>query len=646
MLEGMSEPKQQIGREPELLRRLQKLSGKLLRQTNKEFLLPEILNQATQFMGAANGGISLRDEQDPEWTVLLYGVGSQAPRIGFRLPVTAGLLGEVWRTGQVQVVEDYRVWSSRIADSLLDRMTTIIMAPLRVAGKIVGVIQLSWNDTVFPLKGESLAAFDQFAAFASIALENATLFQQARTELRERTQAEEALKREQAFLRAVMDSVPGMLYLYDGDGKLIRWNKRHETMTGYSAAEIKGMHLMDWFKGDPTVQGAVVKEAAKAMQGKATEFRVELRRRDGSPLTMFFTAVGLTIDDQPYITGVGIDITRLTETENALKDANETLERRVEERTQELNALNQELTAMNEEMTAMNDELAAMNESLLHANDRLQKEVAERQRAETDLKEALETQKNMQEYLIQSEKMQALGGLVAGVAHEINTPVGVGVTAASHLKQITGQFLELCSTGSPRRKDMTDYLEDMTEAADILLKNLERASQLIKSFKQVSVDQASETQRKFNVRQYLGEILLSMNPRLKKTRLEVAVECGEELEIDGYPGSFSQIITNLVMNSLIHAFEPDTAGKIRIVATAAEQNVQIVFADNGRGIAAEHLPKIFDPFFTTKRGCGGTGLGLSVIYNIVVQKFGGTIVCDSHPGLGTVFTIQFPAKGK
>lgn len=646
MLEGMSEPKQQIGREPELLRRLQKLSGKLLRQTNKELLLQEILNQATQFMGAANGGISLRDEQDPEWTVLLYGVGSQAPRIGFRLPVTDGLLGEVWRTGQVQVVEDYRVWSRRIADSLLDRMTTIIMAPLRVAGEIVGVIQLSWNDTVFPLKGETLAAFDQFAAFASIALENATLFQQARTELRERMQTEEMLKREQAFLRAVMDSVPGMLYLYDGDGKLIRWNKRHETMTGYSDAEIRGMHLMDWFKGDPAVQGAVVKEAAKAMQGKATEFRVNLRRKDGSPLTMFFTAVGLTIDDQPYITGVGMDITRLAETENALREANETLERRVEERTQELNALNQELTAMNEEMTAMNEELAAMNESLLHANDRLQKEVEERQRAEKDLKEALEYQKNMQEYLIQSEKMQALGGLVAGVAHEINTPVGVGVTAASHLKQITGQFLELCSNGAPRRKDMTDYLEDMSEAADILLKNLERASQLIKSFKQVSVDQASETRRKFHVRQYLGEILLSMNPRLKKTRIEVMVDCGEELEIDGYPGAFSQIITNLVMNSLIHAFDPDVSGKISIVVTAAEQNVQIVFADNGRGIAAENLPKIFDPFFTTKRGCGGTGLGLSVIYNIVVQKFGGTIVCDSHAGLGTVFTIQFPAKGK
>ena len=646
MVEGISEPKQRISRENELLRRLQKLSGKLLRQTNKELLLQEILNQATQFMGAANGGISLRDDRDPEWTVLLYGVGSQATRVGFRLPVTEGLLGEVWRTGQVQVIEDYRVWPRRITDVLLDRMTTIIMAPLRVAGEFVGVIQLSWNDTVFPLKGETLAAFDQFAAFASIALENATLFQQARTELRERIQTEEILKREQAFLRAVMDSVPGMLYLYDSDGKLIRWNKRHETMTGYSAAEIKGMHLMDWFKGDPTVQGAVVREAAKAMQGKATEFRVNLRRKDGSPLTMFFTAVGLTIDDQPYITGVGLDITRLTETENALKEANETLERRVEERTQELNALNQELTAMNEEMTAMNDELAAMNESLLFANDRLQKEVAERQRAEKDLTEALETQKNMQEYLIQSEKMQALGGLVAGVAHEINTPVGVGVTAASHLKQITGQFMEMCANGSPRRKDMTDYLEDMTEAADILLKNLERASQLIKSFKQVSVDQASETRRKFNVRQYLGEILLSMNPRLKKTRLEVMVDCGEELEIDGYPGAFSQIITNLVMNSLIHAFDPDESGKIGIVVTSAEQNVQIVFFDNGRGIAADHLPKIFDPFFTTKRGCGGTGLGLSVIYNIVVQKFGGTIVCDSHPGLGTVFTIQFPAKGK
>lgn len=645
MLGANLELQQRVNRENELLRRLQKLSGKLLRQTDKELLLQEILHHATQFMGAANGGISLLDEKEPEWTVLRYGVGIQAARIGLRLPLTAGLAGEVWRTGQVQIVEDYRVWPHRIADPQLDRMTTLIMAPLHVSGKIVGMIQISWNDSLFPVKGETLAAFDQFAAFASIALENATLFQQVQAELHERRQAEEALKNEQAFTRAVMDSVPGMLYLYDGDGRLIRWNKRHETMTGYSADEIRGMHLMDWFMVDKNVQGMVVKEAAKAMQGNATEFRVDLRRKDGTPFTMFFTAVGLTINDNPYLTGIGIDITRLTEAETALREVNETLERRVEERTQELNALTQELTAMNEEMTAMNEELTAMNESLLHANDQLQQEVSERQRAEHELKASLDQQKSMQDYLIQSEKMAALGGLVAGVAHEINTPVGVGVTAASHLKQITEQFRELCTTGAPRRKDMTDYLEDMTEAADILLKNLERASQLIKSFKQVSVDQASETRRTFNARQYLSEVLLSMNPRLKKTRHEIRVDCDDYVEIDGYPGAFAQIITNLVMNSLVHAFEPDSAGMIDISIHKQADNIHLTYSDNGRGIPAEHLPKIFDPFFTTKRGCGGTGLGLSVVYNIVVQNFGGTIACTSEAGQGTTFSVQFPAQG-
>lgn len=645
MLGANLELQQRVNRENELLRRLQKLSGKLLRQTDKELLLQEILHHATQFMGAANGGISLLDEKNPESIVLRYGVGIQVARIGFRLPVTEGLAGEVWRTGRVQIVEDYRVWPHRVDDPQLDRMTTLIMAPLQVSGKIVGMIQISWNDSLFPVKGETLAAFDQFVAFASIALGNATLFQQVQAELHERRQAEEALKNEQAFTRAVMDSVPGMLYLYDGDGRLIRWNKRHETMTGYSADEIRGMHLMDWFAVDKKVQGMVVKEAAKAMQGNATEFRVDLRRKDGTPLTMFFTAVGLTIDDNPYLTGIGIDITRLSEAEKALREVNETLERRVEERTQELNALNQELTAMNEEMTAMNEELTAMNESLLHTNDQLQQEVSERQRTENELTAALDHQKSMQDYLIQSEKMAALGGLVAGVAHEINTPVGVGVTAASHLKQITEQFRELCTTGAPRRKDMTDYLEDMTEAADILLKNLERASQLIKSFKQVSVDQASETRRIFKARQYLSEVLLSMNPRLKKTRHEIRVDCDANVEIDGYPGAFAQIITNLVMNSLIHAFEPDSAGKIDISLHKQADEIHLTYSDNGRGIPAEHLPKIFDPFFTTKRGCGGTGLGLSVVYNIVVQNFGGTIACTSEAGQGTTFSVQFPARG-
>lgn len=630
-MENEQKLQHKMTRENELLRRLQKLSAKLLRQRDKEALLQEILLHATQFLGAANGAVALL-EDDQRHFRLRYGLGIQAGRVGALIKVSEGLVGEVWRSGTVQVIADYRSWERRINAPELANTTTMIIAPLRVNEKIVGMIEVSWIDVSFPVKGETVAAFEQFSLLASVALENATLFQQA--------------ERERVFSDAVLDSVPGMLYLYDSQGKLIRWNKQHEAMTGYSSDEMTGRHIMEWFTGDQAAQRTIATEIEKALQGNFADARVDLRRKDGTPIAMYFTAVGMQMGGEKYITGVGLDITKIKQAEDILKHANVTLERKVEERTQELNAMNQELMAMNSEMTAMNQELGAMNESLLYTNELLSKEVAERQQAEQALQQSLDNQKTMQEYLIQSEKMAALGGLVAGVAHEVNTPVGVGVTAASHLKQITDQFRERFTTGTMRRQDLHEYLQDTAEASDILLKNLERASQLIKSFKQVSVDQSNETPRRFKVKQYLDEILLSMNPRLKKLRHTVSVECAEDLEIDGYPGAFAQIVTNLVMNSLIHAYEPDMAGSIHIVMFREQDSIKMIFSDDGKGIPTDVLPKIFDPFFTTKRGAGGTGLGLFVIYNIVVKQFGGSISCDSEPGQGTIFTIQFPIQGK
>ena len=630
-MENEQKLQHKMTRENELLRRLQKLSAKLLRQRDKEALLQEILLHATQFLGAANGAVALL-EDDQRHFRLRYGLGIQAGRVGALIKVSEGLVGEVWRSGTVQVVADYRSWERRINAPELANTTTMIIAPLRVNEKIVGMLEVSWIDVGFPVKGETVAAFEQFSLLASVALENATLFQQA--------------ERERVFSDAVLDSVPGMLYLYDSQGKLIRWNKQHEAMTGYSSDEMTGKHIMEWFTGDQAAQRTIATEIEKALQGSFADARVDLRRKDGTPIAMYFTAVGMQMGGEKYITGVGLDITKIKQAEDILKHANVTLERKVEERTQELNAMNQELMAMNSEMTAMNQELGAMNESLLYTNELLSKEVAERQQAEQALQQSLDNQKTMQEYLIQSEKMAALGGLVAGVAHEVNTPVGVGVTAASHLKQITDQFRERFTTGTMRRQDLHEYLQDTAEASDILLKNLERASQLIKSFKQVSVDQSNETPRRFKVKQYLDEILLSMNPRLKKLRHTVGVECAEDLEIEGYPGAFAQIVTNLVMNSLIHAYEPDMAGNMHIVMFREQDSIKMIFSDDGKGIPTDVLPKIFDPFFTTKRGAGGTGLGLFVIYNIVVKQFGGSISCDSEPGQGTIFTIQFPIQGK
>lgn len=292
-----------------------------------------------------------------------------------------------------------------------------------------------------------------------------------------------------------------------------------------------------------------------------------------------------------------------------LQQARDHLEVKVELRTQDLLGMNQELQAVNDE-----------------------------------LQKTLENLKETQTQLVQSEKMASLGNLVAGIAHEINTPVGVGVTATSHLEKITNDFTQLFKAGNLKRQDLVDYLADTTEAVSIIYSNLERASHLIRSFKQVSVDQSSEARRVFNIKEYLGEILLSLQPKLKRTQHRITITCNDNLQIDGYPGAFSQVITNLIMNSLIHAFESDQAGEIGIEIVEEKNRIFLTYRDNGKGMKQDVLEKIFNPFFTTKRGAGGTGLGLYIVYNIVSQQFGGKIECNSEIGKGTTFMMEFPLR--
>ena len=306
------------------------------------------------------------------------------------------------------------------------------------------------------------------------------------------------------------------------------------------------------------------------------------------------------------------NIKEINETNQALRQAHDQLEDKVELRTQDLLLINQELQSVN-----------------LESKQNFQK----LQQAQT--------------HLVESEKMASLGNLVAGVSHEINTPIGVGVTAVSHLQVITKEFNELYKQGGLSRQNLTDYLAESDEAAAIIFSNLERASQLIRSFKQVSVDQSNEAKRVFNVKKYLGEILLTLHPNLKKAHHTITVHCDENLEIDSFPGAFAQIITNFIMNSLIHAYDLDEAGQIVIAITAENKGrVRLTYSDDGKGMEKSVMDKIFDPFFTTKRGLGGTGLGLSILYNIVKQQFGGTIECFSEQGKGTKFIIDFPLVNK
>jgi PAS domain S-box-containing protein len=271
-------------------------------------------------------------------------------------------------------------------------------------------------------------------------------------------------------------------------------------------------------------------------------------------------------------------------------------------------------------------------------------ESLERQVKETT--RALERLREAQAQLVQNEKLASLGALVAGVAHEINTPVGVGVTASSTLQAHAAQLAQRYQEGTLKRSDLERFLALAEESSQIILKNLQRAAELIHGFKQVAVDQSSGERRAFMLKGYLEEVLLSLRPRLKKTSHRVEVECPGDLMLDSYPGAIAQILTNLVTNSLIHGFEGRDHGLIRIEVRAEHDWVSLRYSDDGKGIPRDHLSRIYDPFFTTKRGSGGSGLGLHIVYNLVAQMLGGTIDATSDAGRGAEFLIRFPRRAQ
>jgi signal transduction histidine kinase len=268
-------------------------------------------------------------------------------------------------------------------------------------------------------------------------------------------------------------------------------------------------------------------------------------------------------------------------------------------------------------------------------------EIKVAQRTE-ELSTALENLKAMQKQLVDSEKMAALGELVAGIAHEINTPVGIGVTAVSTLSDSALEFQKIVAGGKIKRSQLAKFIETTVQGSSIILNNLNKASQLIQSFKNVAVDQSSESKRSFYVKEYLNEILLSLRPKLKKTNHKVSIEGDEHLQICSYPGAVSQILTNFLINSILHAYDPDVSGTLQIRYLLENGHMHLTYSDDGKGILPENVKKIFNPFFTTNRGEGGTGLGLHIVYNLVTQRLKGTITCESELGKGTIFVIKWP----
>ena len=278
-------------------------------------------------------------------------------------------------------------------------------------------------------------------------------------------------------------------------------------------------------------------------------------------------------------------------------------------------------------------------DKLRNLNEELESRIIERT---AKLQQSLKSLKQTRDQLVQSEKMAALGNLVAGVAHEINTPVGIGVTAASHLSEKTKEILKLYKNNTMKRSDLEKFLEVSKESSNIILTNLKHASENISSFKKVAVDRTKDEKRLFNVYEYVSDILISLHPRIKKTKHKILLDCPKDFEIYSFPGAFSQVLTNLVINSLIHGFKTKEVGIINIKISIEHEQIIIEFRDNGIGIEKETIKQIFDPFFTTNRTEGGTGLGLHIIYNIINHKLNGSIRCESVLGEYCRFKIEFP----
>lgn len=319
---------------------------------------------------------------------------------------------------------------------------------------------------------------------------------------------------------------------------------------------------------------------------------------------------------------VSIDITDLKHAEEKLEELNGRLEAKVERRAYLLNETNRELELSMYKLQMKQNQLEESNKLL---------------------EESLGSLQETQNQLIESEKLAALGRLVAGVSHEINTPLGIGITSISFLEKECNEMMRIFNDEALTRVQLEDFLNNMHDTTKLILTNLKNAAGLVNKFKQIAVDQSTEELREFNLYEYLDGIVQSLSPQLKHTKYRFELNCPDDITILSYPSILTQIITNLVMNSLVHGFENRLSGKMNLTVEKSEDDtLTFHYTDDGCGIASDHIEKIFEPFFTTKRGKGGVGLGLNIVYNLITRTLGGNIEVKSTQEKGVHFIIHIP----
>jgi len=418
-------------------------------------------------------------------------------------------------------------------------------------------------------------------------------------DISERKASEHALRLERERLSSILKGSNAGAWEFNFQTGEVRVNTRWAEMIGHTVAELAPITVDTLLRlchpEDLALANAAI---ARHVKGETEYYRCEHRVRHKDGHWIWVTAHGQvsarTADGRAeWISGAHLEITERKEAERRIQELNETLEERVAERS-------------------------------------------------TQLSEAMQTLHHSQEALARSAAKATLGTLVASVSHELNTPLGNSLMTASTCADLAKRFQRLVESGQLKRSDLSAFVGEIREGSDLIERNLHRAVELVRNFKQVAADQASEQRRSFDVAAVVREVLDTLRPSLKLHSHQVRVEIAQEMWIDSFPGALGQVLINLINNAYLHAFDGRANGCVRIAAQAQEGWVDLRISDDGVGMSQALLSQLFQPFFSTKIGRGGTGLGMTIVENLVKKTLGGTLAVASTCGVGSCFHIRLP----
>ncbi len=582
-----------------------------LQAISTEIILRDLLARLTKII-AENAGadkvlfISVTGDQlsvAAEWSENSSGTDEtaahmQAVPVDRRSDLLVPVVNYVKRTKEYVVLDDAQKQGDYTNESYVRQhaLKSVLCLPVIRQSNLTGILYLENTAAPGVFTLARIEILQLLASQAAISLENAALYENLAT-------ASQALIESEKKYRLLAENVSDNIWIFDLEQmKFTYQSPSILQIRGYTPEEAMQQSLEDILPPDSlriameNLEEEIALEAlGTADPARTRSMEIENRRKDGS--VIWTEAIMRFLrDDQGRavsILGATRDITTRKKAEEEIRKLNVELEQRVVERTAEL-------------------------------------------------QKSLETLRNTQEQLVQTEKMAALGGLVAGVAHEINTPLGIGLMASSLLEEKTKSGNQAFAQGKLTRTDLDNYFKIAAESSRLIYNNLQKAADLVSSFKQVVSEQTGEQCRWIILKDYIDELLIGLQPKVQGSGHAIRIHCPDDLKLYGDPGYLYKIFTNLILNSILHGFENVQKGEIEIDIWKEAEWIVIVYKDNGKGMDSETLQKMCDPFFTTKRARGGTGLGMHILYNLVSQALGGTMECTSKVNEGVVFLIRIP----